>query len=304
MLTLTLTTPLTNAEAGAAAALLLTLYPDAVTAALEGLDREQGSLPFPAIGPHTQVVPLVPSPAEAFGTPVMPPEAGAPFVSPPPAPSPSGATPAPPPPTVAVDSTGLPWDARIHSTPSTLTKKGVWRARKNLNQLEAHRVEAELRAALAAPGAPAAPPPPPPSETAAERTAREAVEQGLIPSPPAPVAATPPPPPAPAPAAVPPPPSAASAPPVSPPSPVPPAGSPAPSAPTDDATPPATLFAGAMRKVTAAQTAGHITVEETNAIISQLGLTAVRDLIARPDLVPTFEASVQLHVDRYAPAVA
>ena len=61
-------------------------------------------------------------------------------------------------------------------------------------------------------------------------------------------------------------------------------------------------FAAAMRKVTAAQTAGHITVEETNAIISQLGLTAVRDLIARPDLVPTFEASVQLHVDRYAPA--
>lgn len=55
-----------------------------------------------------------------------------------------------------------------------------------------------------------------------------------------------------------------------------------------------------MRKVTAAQAAGHMTVEETNAVVAQLGLAAVRDLITRPDLLPTFEASVQLHVDRYA----
>ena len=54
-----------------------------------------------------------------------------------------------------------------------------------------------------------------------------------------------------------------------------------------------------MRKVTAAQTAGHITVEETNAVIAQLGLSAVRDLIARPDLVAPFEQSVDLHVARY-----
>lgn len=350
MLTLTLTTPMTDAEAGAAAALLLTLNPDAVMAALEGLDRDQMRLPLVRVS-HSGDVSLVAQPtgsapdlsdaahappisaAEAFAAPgTQPPEAGVPSIppAPPAAPvasatgpdaaasmSPTIAAPATAPAvsSVELDSTGLPWDKRIHSDPPTLTKKGPWRAKRGLNQLTAHAVEAELRAALAAPGAPSAPPPPPPVETPAARTLREAVEGGLVPGapplsgapggpmgnppPPAPVAATPPPPPAPAPAAAPPPPvSAASAPPVSAPSPVPPAPSPAPSAPTDDT--PVAAFASAMRKVTAAQAAGHMTVEETNVVVAQLGLAAVRDLITRPDLLPTFEASVQLHVDRYA----
>lgn len=362
MLTLTLTTPMTDAEAGAAAALLLTLNPDAVAAALEGLDRDQLRLPLQAdyidrldaealergtpeqspvaaamAGPEV-IAPPAPTAAEAFapraagGDVAQPPEAGVPTS--PPAPANAGPVVAPPPPAppadgapapasnpapstgpaapatgpaaaVELDSTGLPWDARIHATgkdgKGVLTAKGPWRAKRGLNQLTAHKIEAELRAALAAPGAPTAAPPPPPAETPAARTMREAVAEGLIPSPPAPAAATPPPPPAPAPVAAPPPPaSAASAPPVSSPSPAPPVPSPAPSPLADDAPAPGALFAAAMRKVTAAQAAGHMTVEETNAVVAQLGLAAVRDLITRPDLLPTFEASVQLHVDRYA----
>ena len=47
----------------------------------------------------------------------------------------------------SVDSTGLPWDERIHSTPASLTKKGVWRAKRNLtDKAFVANVEAELRA--------------------------------------------------------------------------------------------------------------------------------------------------------------
>lgn len=73
-------------------------------------------------------------------------------------------------PGVEVDVTGLPWDQRIHGSTKTKNADGTWRQRRGLNDaaLKA-RVEAELRAAAAAPAAvpmpPAAPvsavPPPP-----------------------------------------------------------------------------------------------------------------------------------------------
>lgn len=45
-----------------------------------------------------------------------------------------------------VDKTGLPWDARIHSTPATITKtSGKWRAKKNVDAALVAQVEAELR---------------------------------------------------------------------------------------------------------------------------------------------------------------
>ena len=47
-----------------------------------------------------------------------------------------------------------------------------------------------------------------------------------------------------------------------------------------------------MRKVTAVQTAGLIDVAGTNAIAVSLGLTAVKDLINRPDLIPAFDAAL------------
>ena len=44
-----------------------------------------------------------------------------------------------------------------------------------------------------------------------------------------------------------------------------------------------------MRKVTALQTAGLLTVETTKQIAESLGVTdGLRGLISRPDLVPTF----------------
>lgn len=54
-----------------------------------------------------------------------------------------------------------------------------------------------------------------------------------------------------------------------------------------------------MRKVTKAQLDGHITVPETDAILTHLGLAQMRDLLARPDLIPVFDVSVDNHVARF-----
>ncbi len=341
MITLTINSAtLTSKEAGAAAAMLLALHPDCLADAIGTLDPDQLRLPFVHHeGAADVIVPdaatafaSAPAPeqtaAEAFAAPgTQPPEAGAPFVSPgpvaapPAAPAPvaagaaapessAGASDGPAAPVTApaaaveLDSEGLPWDARIHSSPASLTKKGPWRAKRNLNQLTEQKVKEELRAAMAAQPASAATaaPAPAPAETPAERTAREAVEQGLVSAPLAPAPVTPTPPAAPVPVAAtpaPPPPTVASAPAVSTPSPAPAAASPAPSPAADDATPPATLFAAAMRKVTKAQLDGHITVPETDAILTHLGLAQMRDLLARPDLIPVFDVSVDNHVARF-----
>lgn len=45
-----------------------------------------------------------------------------------------------------------------------------------------------------------------------------------------------------------------------------------------------------MKKVTRMQTAGLVTVETTSQIAASLGLTGLRDLMNRPDLVPAFDA--------------
>ena len=52
--------------------------------------------------------------------------------------------------TATHDSTGLPHDARIHSTPAALTSKGVWRAKRGVDKQLVATVEAELRGAPAA----------------------------------------------------------------------------------------------------------------------------------------------------------
>lgn len=59
-----------------------------------------------------------------------------------------GATNAP----VLVDTTGLRWDARIHSSTRTTTDKGVWVKRRNVQDAEVARVTAELRQAGGAVG--------------------------------------------------------------------------------------------------------------------------------------------------------
>lgn len=51
---------------------------------------------------------------------------------------------------VAVDKTGLPWDARIHSSSKAVNADGTWRKRKGLNDdAFVKRIEDELRAVMA-----------------------------------------------------------------------------------------------------------------------------------------------------------
>lgn len=70
-----------------------------------------------------------------------------------------------------LDANGLPWDARIHSTPAKLTGKNLWRAKRGVSPAETTTVEAELRARVAAGGmqtqAPAFVPPTAPPQPAA-----------------------------------------------------------------------------------------------------------------------------------------
>lgn len=86
---------------------------------------------------------------------------------------------------VTLDSTGLRWDPRIHSTPAKFIANGTWRAKRGIDDATVAKVTAELRAAASgvvvvaattspaivpavppapvapvAPAAPIAPPPP------------------------------------------------------------------------------------------------------------------------------------------------
>ncbi len=180
---------------------------------------------------------------------------------------------------VELDANGLPWDARIHSGPADRKPKnadGTWRAKRGVgdNPEFVKQVEAELRQVMGAPAptpaaaeapAPASPPPPPAAEAP-------------TPAPPAPpstpvAAAT-----ASGPAAATPAPDAPPAPPTPP---TPPAG---------DA--PAKTFAELMKKITARQTAGTLTIADTKAVAEALGLSGVADLMKRPDLIEAFEQAL------------
>ena len=235
-----------------------------------------------------------PSPEAAFpNAPVALPAAdtaGATIPTPAPAPSPVAAPPTAPAPTapaapigstppvaslssgVELDADGLPWDARIHSGPADKRPKnadGRWRRARGVDDATVEHVTAELRQVMGAPApapTPAAAPTPPAEPIAAPAPVPAS-------PPPAPVAAAPTPAPA-APAPTPAPAGMESG---------PAAANPAPSA------APAT-FADLMKKVTRMQTAGLVTVETTSQIAASLGLTGLRDLMNRPDLVPAFDA--------------
>lgn len=200
---------------------------------------------------------------------------------------------------VEVDANGLPWDGRIHSGPADKKPKngdGTWRKKRGVDDSTVAAVEGELRAALGAPAAivpvapvteaPAAPVPPPPPVAAAAPVPASPT--------PAPVAA------APAPAPVAPQPTPAPAGTASGPAAVttvaetgnaaPAAATPAPPSPAPSPAAPASNFAELMRKITGLQAAGTLTVEGTAEISAALGISGVRDLITRPDLVPSFDA--------------
>jgi len=62
------------------------------------------------------------------------------------------------------DSTGLPWDARIHAATKTTNKDGSWRTLRGVEETFKTTVEQQLRAAM---GTPAPAPPTPPAAATA-----------------------------------------------------------------------------------------------------------------------------------------
>lgn len=228
-----------------------------------------------------------PNAAAAFAPPPLAQPPGTAADAPPPIPAtPAAAAPASPPPGVETDAAGFPWDARIHSGPANTKPKnadGTWRKKRNVDDATVAAVTAELRQVMGAP-APGNNPPP-----AAEHVATQ------VPPPPPLAAAVSP---EPAPAAVPPP--VPTAPPPTPaaadipsgPGVATPAAEPAAAPPSPPPAPPATgnAFADLMRKITGLQTSGALTVEGTKQIAETLGITGVRDLMHRPDLIPSFDA--------------
>ena len=108
--------------------------------------QADGHLPTSA----TPLAPPAPSTAAAdlFATaPAAPMDGRAPAASPPPVPAPPApSAPAASPSPAGVDSTGLPWDERIHSGTKAKNADGTWRARRGLNNPAlVKQVEAELR---------------------------------------------------------------------------------------------------------------------------------------------------------------
>ena len=206
-------------------------------------------------------------PAVAFGAPPLSPAAtsgstaAAAAPPPPSAPAaPSGPPSAPAAQTqshIEVDADGLPWDGRIHSGPADKRPKnadGTWRKKRGVTAEEVAVVTAQLRQTMAVPG------PLAPATTATEAATSTTPHTSAAAS-----APNPPPPPAPAATAPPPPPAAQSG----------DAGA-------------ISDFAGLMRHVTGLQGAGKLTISDTMALAQQIGLTGLRDFMARPDLIPQF----------------
>lgn len=261
------TATVTPGEVAGILALLAAVSPDVLTAALDGLNETAVTLPLTVGADPAKVfavAPMAPLSPESEEEPASPP-ASAPVAAAPASPSPAAPAPtaAANPGGVEVDKEGVPWDGRIHATVEggggKITKDGVWRAKRGVSADAKAAVVAELKAALAAGGAPvpsAAPvaAPPPPSAPASPVPAAE------------PAPSAPPPPAAPV--------------------------APAPVADPTVAPAPAAAFAAIMGKVTQAQTAGKITAETVTACLAGLGLAQLRDLLTRPDLIPSFEATV------------
>lgn len=233
---------------------------------------------FPAVPAAPTAAPAIPVTAAPAGTPVhgTAPEtpAGGPDNGPAAIPTASPSS------DVELDGDGLPWDGRIHSGPADKRPKnadGTWRKKRGVDDETIATVTAELRQVMGAPasGNPPAAASPEPAPAAAPTPAPAAppptpaaagMESGPAVASPAANVPTPPAPPVPA---------------------VPAAPTPPPAAPAADV--PAASFADLMRKITARQTAGTLTVEATSEIAKSLGLTGVRDLINRPDLVAAFD---------------
>lgn len=128
----------------------------------KALDPADAGAEFPCITePVVSAVSAAPSTAAAdlFSTAPAAPQDGQatqPAVPAPPVPVPSVPTaPVASPSLADVDSTGLPWDERIHSGTKAKNADGTWRARRGMNDAaKVKEVEAELRALMALSGSP------------------------------------------------------------------------------------------------------------------------------------------------------
>lgn len=163
------------------------------------------------------------------------------------------------------DSTGLPWDARIHAANRSTNQDGSWRQRRGLNdEALKNRVEQELRASVAAPAASS------PAGSVASVAPPPAEPVVIPPAPPVAASLVPPAPPVAAPTA-------------------PPA---APTLPTPDSA--GETFGQFMARMAPRFTADPA---RNTALMSQalsaVGLTTVAQLAPRPDLIATVSATFE-----------
>lgn len=191
-------------------------------------------------------------------------------------------------PTGELDSTGLPWDERIHASTRTQTAKGVWKKRKGVDEATTAAVENELRARDSLPvplpvGIPVAPPVAAPMPVPAPAPAPIPTIP-LLPQADAPMPA----PATPAPAPI--------APPVAAPTPVPmPVTAPAPVAQSESVD-----MMTLMTKIAAGQTAGTLDADYVNDLVKRVGtafnqpINSVVDMMSKPDML-TYTAQLMQH---------
>lgn len=124
-----------------------------------------------AINPQAPVVPVPPAPSTAVVAPLpiapvvpTPGQVTAQPVASVPVPTPAAVAPAPTAPAITpnhaggaqTDSTGLPWDVRIHSSPPKINESdNLWRKKRGVDPRLTILVEAQLRQVMGAPAAPA-----------------------------------------------------------------------------------------------------------------------------------------------------
>lgn len=225
----------------------------------------------PAAETAAAATPVTPAPEEAFQTaPALDPVAafgGEPAAAPLSSDAPSAETPAgaPTPPPAGAPSIPPPPSGVDVDTDGLPWDARIHASTKTKNadgRWKAKKgVAAELKTSVTAElravlGAPTAPPPPPPAPTPQAQALAAALAD------PATLGGAAPPPP------------------------------PPPAAPVNNMQ----LFADAMQKVTSAQAAQKLTQEDLTNVVTGLGLAQVRDLINRPDLIPTFESHIAAYV--------
>lgn len=236
----------------------------------------------PTAGYPSSVAPPAPTTAPPASMPSVP-SVMTPAMSVPP--SPSTAAPASPgasgAPAAAdeYDTSGVPWDGRIHQKGKSVKKDGTWKLQKNIDQAIVTAVMAELSTRIRHPGsvAPTAPSVPPVSTAPVPGASPAPVS--LPPVPPPPIAGTP------AVAQ-----NIAAQTPLAPPPPIPAANQvpPPPIAEAQDADP----FRKLVAKITAHRAAQAITPQEVTQCVTAAGAPSLQLLNNMPHLIPAVEANI------------